>query len=117
MAWRLFVDSTEGVTVEPEYSMTQLDEQLQNSHRARSGAGYRYVWGSYRKWKLPVRLVDSSFMSSVNTYWKAGTVLLFKSESLSAVYTVAITNKNLPIGQFEKPYMDLYQGIIELEAF
>lgn len=117
MAWRLFVDSSNGVTIEPEYDFAQLDELILNAHRARGGRNYRYKWGSFNKWKMSVRYVNSSFMSVVNSYWTSNTTLLFKSESLSAVYTVALINKSLPIANFEKPYIDLYKGIIELETY
>lgn len=117
MAYRLFVNSADGVSIEPLYEYSEDDFKIEDSHRVRSGAFYRYKWGSVRKWKLPFTLVDSSFKSVVNSWFTSNAALLFKSESLSAVYSVYIMNKDLPVGQPVMPYDSLFKGVIELETY
>jgi hypothetical protein len=117
MAYRLFVDSSNGVTIEPEWDFKYQDKKIEDEHRMRSGGRYVYKWGSFKKWKVPVNYVNSSFMAIVNSYWASNTALLFKSQSDSAVYSVQITNDDLPIAEFVKPYDTLFKGVIELETY
>ncbi len=117
MAYRLFVDSSNGVTINPDYGYKLEDSKIENEHRVRTGARYVYKWGSFNKWSIPVSYVNSSFMAIVNSYWQSNTALLFKSESAAAVYSVQVTNDKLPIAEFIKPYDTLYKGVIELETY
>ena len=117
MALRLFVDSSNGISIEPEWDYAEPDKKLEDEHRTRAGGRYVYKWGSFRRWKLPVSYVDSSFAAVVNSWWVSNTQLLFKSESAAAVYSVQITNDAKPVGKFTKPYDTLFEGLIELETY
>lgn len=117
MAIRLFVDSSNGISIEPEWDYAEIDKKIEDEHRTRGGGRYVYKWGSYRKWKLPVSLVDSSFAAVVNSWWLSNTQLRIKSESSAQVYSVQITNDAKPLGEYTKPYDSLYQGTIELETY
>lgn len=117
MAYLLFVSSGSGVTIEPTYQYKEVDDKIEQVIRTRSGRRYNYLWGSFKKWSLPVEFVTSSFKAIVNSYWASNANLLFKSESSSAVYSVQLTNNTLPIGQLIKPYEDMFKGVIEVETY
>ena len=117
MAFRLFVDSNNALSIEPDWDYVELDKKLEDEHRTRTGGRYIYKWGSYRQWKLPVSYVDSLFTSVINAWWLGNVQLLFKSESAAAVYSVYITNDTKPISRFTKPYDTLFEGLIELDTY
>lgn len=117
MAYRLFVDSSNGLTIYPEYDFQQGKTKIQDASRSRSAALYQYKWAAYDTIKFSVSYVNSEMKSIVNSWWESNTDLLFKSESETAVYSVHIVNKKSPIGGFVRPYDDLYEGKIELEGY
>jgi len=117
MSWALFVDSSNGVIMNPEYSFVEDVVKIENRFRSRDGSEYVYKWSDYDKWKIPVLYVNSSFKAVVNSWWRSNTDLLLKSESASAVYSVHLTNKGYPITQAVKPYDTLFKGIIEVEVY
>lgn len=117
MGWILFVNSSSSVTIEPTYGFKRQDDKLEQVTRTRSGRRYNYLWGSFKKWSFPVEFVDSSFMSTVNTWWGSNANLLLLNNSTSNVYSVNITNNILPIAEFIKPYDDMYKGVIEVETY
>jgi len=117
MAFRLYVNSTTGVTIEPEYSYEENADKVENRYRSRDGSEFVYKWGEYSKWKLPVMYVDETFRTVVNLWWSNNTDLLFKNESSSAVYSVHIVNGDKPVKNVIKPYIDLFRGTINLETY
>lgn len=117
MAFRLFINSSTGLTIEPTHDYKEVDDKIEQVVRARSGKRYNYLWSSFKKWSLPVVFVDSSFASIVNSYWSSNTNLLFKNESSTSVFSVVITNNVKPIGELIKPYDNLYKGVIEVETY
>jgi len=118
MTFRLFVDSGNGVDVEPTWGYSQSDEKIENRHRVRSGKSYVYKWGEFKRYKLPMTYVDSNFKSIVNSYWNTNTQLLFMEVgNPSSVSSVRISNKKIPIGLNVEPYADLFEGVIELETY
>jgi len=117
MAFRLFVDSSNGITVEPEWSYRERDKKIESRNRTRSGAEYVYKWGEYKVVAFKVSFVDSSFKSIVNSWWNNNTELLWMEEGGSAVTSVHISSRNLPISEFIKPYNDSFKGSIELSTY
>lgn len=118
MAFRLFVDSTTGLTIEADLgSMKEAKRQVIDRHRTKSGKLYTYNWGEYHKITFNVSFVNSSFKSTVNSWWGANTDLLWKNESDSLVNSVQIVNQRSPISKFQGPYLDLFSGKIELEGY
>lgn len=115
--FRLFVDSSNGVDIDPEYDLVFQDTKIEDRHRARSSDAYVYKWGEYKRIKFSVSYVDSSFKAIVNSYWSSNTNLLFMEVGASAVYSVRLMNKELPVGKYIKPYTDLFRGVIELEGY
>jgi len=118
MTWRLFIDSSTGVDVDPEWDLALEDSKIEDQHRALDGSRYVYKWGRYRRWKVPVSFVDSSFRFHVNTWWLSNAQLLWMDNSGSTdVFSVQIVNDSIPVGGYVKPYTDLFAGVIELETF
>ena len=115
--YRLFVDSINGVDVDPEYNLTEKDKKIESRHRVRSGEEYVYKFGEYKIIKFNVMYVNSSFKSIVNSWWSSNTELLFMEVGASVVSSVRIVNKELPIGKFIKPYTDTFKGVIELNGY
>lgn len=113
----LFVDSSNSVELEPEWGFTTKDKKIENRHRVRSGEEYVYKWGSYEKVKFKVSYVNSSNKSIVNSWWVSNTELLFTVDSGASVSSVFITNKDTPIGKYNKPYSSLFKGAIELSTY
>ena len=117
MTYRLFVDSSTGVDVEPEFDYKFSAKKVETRHRARDGSEYVYKWGQYEDIKLTVKYVSSSFQDTVNTWWSNNTDLLWMEEGGTVVSSVHLINKAQPIDQFVKPYTDLWKGKIELGGY
>lgn len=117
MAFRLFVDSSNGVTITPEFDFKDSASKVESRHRTRAGDEYVYRWGGFRTLKMKVKFVDSSFKAVVNSWWDSNADLLFMEEGGTDVTSVHITNKSQPIDGFVKPYNDLFQGTIDLGTY
>ncbi len=115
--YRLFVDSSNGVDVYPEYDMTDASRKVEARHRTRAGAEYVYTFGEYTQIKFSVKYVNSSFRAIVNSWWASNTDLLWMEEGGTEVYSVRLMNKALPVGKVIKPYSDKFQGTIELGTY
>ena len=110
-------DGTSVVSFYPEYDIKFDHRKVENSHRTRTGAGYKYVWGSYRRAKCKVEFLSSADMCRVNSWWGANTPVVFYDMSSVAVVSGYLSNATAPIDSYVKPYIDLFMGTIELESF
>jgi len=117
MAFRLFVDSSTGVTLLPEYDYSEETTKIEDTHRTRSSKRYFYRWSKYDKITFSVQYINSSTRSLINDWWDTNQKLLFKDENAPQVYSLCLVNDVLPIGEFNIPYNDLWKGIIELEGY
>lgn len=117
MSYLLFPSSGNHVSLEPEWNFDRKDTQVKTEHRTRSGKRYVYQWGSYTKFSFGVEFVNSSTAAIINSWWITNTKLMLKSTSDAAVYSVMLVATDLPLGQFQKPYDDLFKGKIDLEGY
>lgn len=117
MAFRLFVDSSTGVTLYPEYDYKEVDEKIETRSRAREGDEYVYKWGDINKWQFSVAFVNSSTKAQVNSWWGGNVDLLFMEEGGTDVSSVRLIGKKKPISHFQKPYDTLFKGKIELGSY
>lgn len=117
MAYRLFVDSNNGVTICPEWNYSSIDEKIQVRHKAKSGFSEVYKFGDFDAIKFDVRYVNSSDASIVNSWWESNAELLFMREGETSVFSCMIMNNRLPIGGVEKPYYNQFKGTIELGEY
>lgn len=109
-------DGTSVVSLMPDYDLKMDGRKIENSHRTKTGANYRYVWGSFARVKFKVEFVTSADMCQVNSWWGANTQLVLYDLNSVAVVSGFLTNASAPIDQYVKPYQDQFMGVIELEG-
>jgi len=117
MTYRLFVDSSTGIDVEPEYDFEQTAKKEQSMHRTPTGKKYKYTWGTWQKFEFSVMYVNSSYMSIVNSWWENNTELLFMKTGGTQVYSIRVEGNDAPIRNVIAPYDDLFEGTIVLETY
>jgi len=117
MAYRLFIDSDNGITLCPEWNYKISGEKIQTMHRSKSGFSEMYKFGSYDAIEFEVRYVSSSDASIINSWWNTNTELLFMKEGETSVFSCMLMNNRAPIGAIERPYSDQYKGTIELGEY
>ena len=110
-------DASIYVDVEPEYTLKESGKKVESRHRVRDGGEFVYKWGEYDTVSVPVMYVNSSFKTTVNSWWSDNTDLIWNNRLSSEVTSVHVTNKSKPIDAFNKPYNDLFKGKIELGTY
>lgn len=116
----LFTNSVDGISFEPDYGFKNEDKKIESSNRTRSAQLSVYQFSNYRRWKLPLRYVNSADKATINDWWRNNEELYFfdnNDTSLAATYAVRIVNKSTPIATPEKPYDYEWKGVIELEEY
>ena len=103
------------VQVRPEYNWKDSGEKVETRHRTRDGSEFVYKWGDFDKVSFGVSYVNSSFKSTVNSWWGDNTDLVF-TENVD-VRSVHLTNRTKPIDKLIEPYDDLFRGKIELGTY
>jgi len=116
MASFVLSDGTNVVSLNPEYDIKFEHKKVETSHRTRSGANYRYIWGQFNAVKFKVSDLNSGDMCRVNSWWGANTPLRLFDISSTVVASGYLTNGSAPIDQYVRPYTDLFMGTIELEG-
>ena len=114
---RLFVNSSTGVSLYPNWDYKESDRKIENRHRTRSGRMYVYKWAQYKQIKFSVEHVDSATMCAVNSWWGGNENLLFKLDGSADITSCRLVNKSKPIGKRVEPYLDEYKGVILLETY
>lgn len=117
MPFRLFVDSSRGVDVTPEFSLKDGGGKIETRTRTRDASEFVYKWGEFSTVKMDVAYVNSEFKSIVNSWWSSNTELLWMEVGGTDVTSVHITNKKKPVDGFNPPYNDLFTGKIELGTY
>ena len=119
MSYLLFPSSGSHVSLEPEWNFDRKDTQVKNEHITRSGKRYVYKWGSYVKFTFGVTYISSSDAARINSWWITNTKLMLSATSgeLASVYSVMLIANDLPVGQYQKPYTDLFKGTIDLQGY
>jgi len=117
MTWALFVDSSNSVSFDPEFDFKQPDEKIQSQHRTKSGALFQYRWGEFNNFNFTMMYVNSADALAINLWWRNNTQLLFMDENTTAVSSVIIMNKKMPLSERIKPYSDQFRGQIKLGTY
>jgi len=110
-------DGTSSVSLSPGYDIKTDHRKIENEHRTRSGAGYKYTWGRYRRAEFNVEFVSSADACQINSWWNANTTLRLYDMSSVVVVSGYISGNAAPISQLVAPYSDQFRGIIMLEAY
>ncbi|MDH4247891.1 MAG: hypothetical protein OEW39_08745 [Deltaproteobacteria bacterium] len=106
------------ITLYPEWSLTEQARLIQARHRTLGGKEHVYTWGKYFAYEVPLRFLSDSHAALINWWWENQFHLLFTldtSDSESS-FIVRIANDRQPIGGRVKPYVDLWQGVLQLES-
>ena len=117
MSFNLYIDASNTVNFDVEYDYRKEDKQILSEHMARSGRRYTYQWGMVQKRRFSVRFISSSTASIINSWWQSNVSLILQESGSVEVFSCKLTNDTTPISRFEKPYNDLYRGVIELESY
>jgi hypothetical protein len=113
----LFADSSTSVSLDPEYDFKDSGKKIEKIQRARDGSEYRYKWGDYNAFKFSLMYVNSSDKYQLNLWWNQNTNLTFTQSGSGVEYAVRITNKSKPIDGVIEPYLDQFEGKIELGEY
>ena len=117
MTWALFVDSSNSISFEPEWGMSQPDRKMESKHRTKKGGLYRYKWGEYNQFKFNLEYVNSSDSAVINSWWNTNTELLFMDEDTTDVFSVYLMNNSKPLTVNVKPYIEYKKGTIDLSTY
>jgi len=120
VSYTLFTNSTDGISFDPDFGFKHRDKKIQNSIRVRSGLGFVYKFGDYKRWKIPLRFVGSADKKTLNDWWSNNTELFFYDDNdttAASTSTVRIANRASPVSQPEKPYDYEWKGSLELEEY
>lgn len=115
--YTLWVDSATPLQFDPEFDITNRTKKNQSEHRTRSGKQFTYKWADVYSFKFGIKFVDSSFASTLNTWWLNNRDLYFTEDGSGIVYSMRIMNETIPMKEYIMPYDTLYSGTIELESY
>ena len=117
-AFRLFVDSSTGIDINPEYNYKNGGEKIEDVYRSPTGAPFRYIWGDFNKIDFGLSFINEPTKTIINDWWDETTDLYFMEVGVEAsVKQVHITNRSKPIDRNIKPYRSLFKGKIILETY
>lgn len=114
------------VPLAPDWGAEQSKRRIQSDHRTRAGRLYQYKWADYPTVKMSVSFVSSYTRVTVNSWWGGNSSVIFTQSgtgnpeaAISAAEPVIgkIVNDSQPISEWERPYLDLWRGTIELEGY
>lgn len=101
----------------PEWDITLDSEKIENRHRAKSGKQFIYKWGEFDSVKFGLSYVNSGARNVINnSYWANNTRVLFGMEDGSIIVEGTIGGNKPPINTYQKPYLNLWKGKIDLEG-
>lgn len=115
-AYRLVDSASNVVSMNPDYDFKNEGKKVENIHRTRSGANYRYTWGSFERVKFKVEDLSSADQCRINSWWSANTPLRLFDTGSTVIVSGFLVNGSKPIDQYVKPYVDLFKGTIEMES-
>ena len=102
----------------PGWSFQDRESQIASRFRTQGGKLFSYRWSGFHKYQIPLTFVDSAGEHLLNAWWanqETVALTLNSSESESTVLCMMV-NGTKPINQFVRPYSDLFEGTLQLEA-
>ena len=111
-------DADSAYTLHPDWSFSERETMIVSRHRTQGGKLFSYKWAQLYRFQIPLRFVDSAGRHLLNSWWgdqEPLALTLDTSETPSTVQCV-IVNDSLPINKFERPYVDQFSGLLQLEA-
>lgn len=113
----VFSNTRDVLAVAPDFDYIPGAVKEMDVHRTKGGGRYEYRWGEYKRFSIPVSWVTNSFQSQTDSWWGAGTELLWTDNHGVTVSSVRLTNEERPIARVEAPYLDQFGGDLELETY
>jgi hypothetical protein len=106
------------VQIFPEWELRAGMKKTTTSIRTNLGKLYTYKWGQFKRFEVPVRYISNSKAAIVNSWWQTADLLHWKvySGGVWETSSVMIVNKTAPFNDFEKGYISLMKGNLELET-
>jgi len=104
----------------PEFeSYSQGKKQIRDDHRTKTGKLFQYKYGDYSMINMDVNYLPASDAALVNSWWDTNTDLLLfvTSDSVTEVFSVHIMNTETPLSSYNKPYDNLFKGVVKLEGY
>ena len=103
------------------YGYKSGEEQNRAEIRTKDGKLFTYISpaSTYRKIEIPMKFVNSSDVSLINSYWSTATDLRYIEDDSfpNSFYNVRIVGKTEPFVKFVEPYFrQLYEGKVVLET-
>lgn len=98
----------------PEYGYEMREHVQETRHRAQNGDLYRYIYGYYQRWHVPLRHISEDQVLQMRRWWRMHTTLIWQVSRERPTY-VQIVNTQTPLTQRTLPYDELYHGVLELE--
>ena len=104
-----------------DYGYNFTENQDKYDLRTKGGKLFSYVTpaGKFNTFRIPLRFVNSSDRSLINSWFSTATDLRFIEDNTFATsyYTVRITGKTDPLNKFVEPYFrQFYDGELVLET-
>lgn len=106
------------VTMFPAWDYKMRRKMNRSDHRMHDASLYSYKWGAYDLFTFGMEGVTPADASRVNSWWGAGSNLLFyiNRDGYDPAIPVHIVNDQSPFSQFMAPRTDYYNGKLSLES-
>ena len=113
-----FLLRVDPITLHPEYEFQAAERAIRSQHRTLGGQLHTYTWDKYGAWNVPLRYLPTSHADLLNWWWQQGFNLAFTLDTSDSesIHICRIVNERQPIGGRERPYADLWNGALQLEA-
>ena len=106
------------ITLHPEFDYQESERAIRAIHRTTGGVQRFYDWANFYAFSVPLNFVNSADANRINRWWRDSEILPFTLDSSIELNTVEarLVNETVPMGAFNRPYRDLYTGVLMLEA-
>ncbi len=111
-------DTSCPVVLHPEFEFQARERAIRATHRTIGGVQMVYDWAEYKAYTIPLNFVNSADAFRMNQWWRDNDILALWLDTSQDLRTVEgrLTNQEVPLGQFNEPYVDLHKGVLMFEA-
>lgn len=113
----IILSASNYINTDIEYDFKESGQKIEDVHRTKDGARYRYLWGSFDKVEFSIRYVIKETKLTINEWWEENQNVILSNNLTSKTWKVHIVNRSVPVDKVEKPYMELYKGKLILETY
>jgi len=117
--YELGITSVDAIQFYPEWDYSNGKTMTKSAHRTRTGNLYQYKWNDYKQITFKTTWATSATRSIVNSWWSSQAQLIwFVNDGVTVdVTSVMIMNNEAPFKENVKPYVEYWQGTIQLEEY